>query len=293
MRAYWKRTLWAYGLLLPAGVWVLVLMFYPLARAIVDSFTNLNLLKPDALRWIGFDNYVTLWNDPLFWSALKHSLLLTAWAVPLELGIGLMIALALKQPLPKIGFFRATILFGWVISIVAQVIFFKTLVNPHTGWISQWLQLAGLAGWERNWFQDPQVSFAMVVLLHVWRNAPFFGISILPVLLAIPKALYESAYLDGATPLKQFCYVTLPQIRWIVVALVLGHIVFTFSDYTMVAVSTGGGPVYATEVIPTYLYKQAWSYHELGLAAATGTVMFLLLVVFAIVYIRHQLKKQS
>lgn len=289
----WKRALWAYGLMLPAGVWVFALVFVPLLRALVDGFTNLNLLRPNAVHWVWFDNYLTLWHDPLFWTALKHSLLLTAWAVPLELGFGLLIALALRQPLPKIGLFRATLLFGWVISIVAQVIFFKTLFNPHGGWISQWLQAAGLGSWERNWFQDPQVSFAMVVLLHVWRNAPFFGIGMLPVLLAIPKTLYESAHLDGASSMKQFYYVTLPHLRWIVVALVLGHIVFTFSDYTIVAVSTGGGPIYATEVIPTYLYKQAWSQHELGLAAATGTVMFFLLAAFSVVYIRRQLKRHS
>jgi len=283
----WKRLLWAYGLVSPAALWLAAVVFYPTLQAVFVGFTDLNLLDPSSGRWVGWNNFVVLWHDPLFWLALKHSLWLTLLAVPLEFWIGMLLALALRRPLPGILTVRAVLLSGWISSTVAQVIMFKTLLRPDGGLFSQWLNSVGLGMWVRNWFADPQFSLGTVVVLHVWRNAPFFGIGLLAVMLTLPKNLYEVARMDGASAWAQFIHITLPQLRLIATALVLGHVVFTLTDYTLVAVATGGGPLHATEIVPTYLYRQAWSLHELGMASATGTVLLGLLALFATLYVRH------
>lgn len=291
-RVHWKRAAWAYVLLLPALTWLAAMVLVPSLKAVLDSFTNLSIGQTGSPQWTGLDNFVQLWRDPKFWSALQHSLVLTALAVPLEVVLGLGVGLALRRPLPGIAACRALLLVGWVISTVSQVIIFERVFGPGDGHVNQWLRAMGLSGWARNWFQDPQFAFGMVVGLHVWRNAPFFAVNLLAGMLAIPKGLYESARLDGASAWKLLLHVTLPQLRWIILTLVVGHVIFTFTDYTLVAVSTGGGPVDVTEVLPLYLYNLAWEHHQLGQASAVGLVMFSVLVLFTLVLIRLQWRGQ-
>jgi len=288
-----RRWLLAYVLALPALFWLGGFVFYPTLRAVWDGFTSLHLLRPGETEWVGLANYRRLWSDPLFWLSFKHSALLTALAVPLEFVLGLLLALGLKQPLPGMRLFRALVLVGWVTSIVAQVALFQWLFDPAHGPVAQALRALGLGGWVRNWFNDPDTAFGMIVLLHVWRNAPFFALGFLTAMLAVPRELYEAARLDGAAAWARLRHVTLPQLRWIASALVLSHVAFTFTDYTMVAVATGGGPLHATEVVSTYLYKQAWSGHELGLASATGTVMLATLSLFSALYVRQQWREAA
>ncbi len=286
-----RRWLLAYALALPALLWLGGFVFYPTLRAVWDGFTTLHLLRPGETGWIGLENYRRLFEDPLFWLSFEHSILLTALTVPLEFALGLLLSLGLKQPLPGMRAFRALVLVGWVTSIVAQVAMFQWLFDPTDGLVAHGLHALGLGSWVRNWFNDPDTAFAMIVLLHVWRNAPFFAVGFLTAMLAVPRELYEAARLDGATAWARLRHVTLPHLRLIAAALVLGHVAFTFTDYTMVAVATGGAPVHATEVVPTYLYEQAWSGHELGLASATGTVMLATLSLFSALYARQQWKE--
>lgn len=284
----WKRLGWGYGLALPLLLWLGGGVFWPTLRGIYDGFTDLHLLRGDQVRWVGLANYARLWQDPLFWRALGHSFALTGLAVPLELGLGLLLALGLRRPLRGLGLIRALLLVGWVSSTVAQVMAFQWTFAPGQGPLAQLLRALGREGWMRNWFADPQTAFGMVVLLHVWRNAPFFGVGLFTALLSAPRELYEAACLDGASAWQQFRAVTVPHLRWMATALVLGHVVFTFTDYTLVAVSTGGGPLGASEVLPTYLYRQAWTDLTLGQAAATGTVMFAWLALLAGLAVWHQ-----
>lgn len=279
----------AYGLLLPALIWMALMLFFPSLKAILDSFSDLGLTGQGGA--VGLGNYVRLWQDPKFWGSLLRSLQLTGLAVLLEAALGLGLALVLRQPLRGMAVCRGLLLVGWVISTVSQVILFEQLFDPNDGYVNLGLQAMGLGAWRRNWFADPQLAFGMVVMLHVWRNTPFFAINFLAGMLAIPKEFCEAARLDGAGSWKLLLHVTLPQLRWIGLTLVFGHLVFTFTDYTLVKVSTGGGSLDTTEVLPLYLYNQAWNYHDVGVASALGVVMLAILFACTALLMRNQWKE--
>ena len=105
----------------------------------------------------------------------------------------------------------------------------------------------------------------LVLLMHLWRNVPFYAIAFMAAMQAIPAELYEAARIDGAGDWRQFWFVTLPNLRYIILVMVVLHVTFTFNNFDFVFLSTGGGPVNATEVLPTYIYKQAWNGYALGL----------------------------
>ena len=166
----------------------------------------------------------------------------------------------------------------WVLPIIASVVMFRFLTLPNYGFINIVLQDIGLGRLARNWFGDETYAFLLVLVMHLWRNVPFYAVAFMAAMQAIPADLYEAARIDGASNWKQFWHITLPNLRYIMLVMVVLHVTFTFNNFDFVYLSTGGGPVNTTEVLPTYIYKQAWNGYELGYASAGGVVMLVLLV---------------
>jgi ABC-type sugar transport system permease subunit len=134
------------------------------------------------------------------------------------------------------------------------------------------------------WFGRPGVAFPLVVLMHVWRNTPFYAIALMAAMNSIPETQYEAARLDGATSLQQFRYITLPQISYVSMIMIVLHVIFTFNNFDIVYLSTGGGPLGNTEVLATYIYKQAFQQYAMGYAASIGVAMLVIMMVFTVVY---------
>ena len=124
------------------------------------------------------------------------------------------------------------------------------------------------------------------MLLHLWRNVPFYGIAFLAAMQAIPGSYYEAAEIDGANAWHRFWHITLPGIRNMAIVMVTIHVLWTFNNFDFVYLATGGGPVNATDVLPVYVYRQCWSSYTLGYGASIGTIMLLLLMVYFIVFIK-------
>jgi multiple sugar transport system permease protein len=171
----------------------------------------------------------------------------------------------------------------WVLPIIASVVMFRFLTLPSYGLINILLRDVGLGHLARNWFGDEKFAFPLVLIMHLWRNVPFYSIAFMAAMQAIPVDLYEAARIDGAGDWRQFWFVTLPNLRYIILVMVVLHVTFTFNNFDFVFLSTGGGPVNATEVLPTYIYKQAWNGYALGYASAGGAVMLVILVVLVLI----------
>jgi multiple sugar transport system permease protein len=124
------------------------------------------------------------------------------------------------------------------------------------------------------------------VLMHVWRNAPFFAIALMASMQSIPESYYEAAAMDGASKLQQFRYITLPNISYVSMIMIILHVIFTLNNFDIVFLSTGGGPLGTTEVLATYVYKLAFNQYTLGYAASIGLVMLILLMAFTVVYVK-------
>jgi multiple sugar transport system permease protein len=274
----WKES-FGYLLLLPALAIILGLNLYPTAYGIFTSFTDQSLLDPNHYNLIGLANYFKLLADPIFQLSFLHSIELTASAVLLQVFFGLILAHLLIQRVPGIQVFRSLAMVTWVLPIIAAVVIFRFFTLPNYGFFNLVLTQIGLGQWTRNWFGDENFAFLVVLLMHLWRNIPFYAIAFMAAMQAIPQDLYEAARIDGATRWHRLIFITLPNLRYIILVMVVLHVTFTFNNFDFVFLSTGGGPVNATEVLPTYIYKQAWSGYALGYASAGGVMMLIVLVI--------------
>lgn len=279
-----RETRLGYAFVLPAIALVAIIIVYPTAVGIYTGFQESSLLYPDQATWVGISNYAALLSDSVFLGSLWRSVLLTTLAVSLEYFVGLGLALVLKQKVPGIGAFRSLSMVTWVMPVVVMVTIFNFLFQPEFGLVNVILGAFGLP--TRYWFGAPQLAFPIVIGLHVWRNAPFFAVALMAGMLSIPDDLYEAAEMDGAGALQQFRHITLPNLSQVSMVMIVLHVIYTFNNFDIVFLSTGGGPLNNTEVLATFVYDQAFVQNALGYAAAAGGVMLVIMLVFTVIYVR-------
>jgi ABC-type sugar transport system permease subunit len=272
-------------LLVPTLLVMALFTIYPLFEGLRMAFTNEHLLR-DTSEFVGLDNFFRLFSDDVFWISFRHSIVLTVTVVLLQFVLGLILAWAMSQDLPGMAMFKSIVMASWVIPVAATVIMFKFMAQPDIGLFNIILRSVGLENLNRYWFGDPDFALPFIMILHLWRNVPFYGIAFLAAMQAIPKYYYEAAEIDGANAWNRFRYVTLPGIRSMIIVMVTIHVLWTFNNFDFVFLATGGGPVNATDVLPVYVYRQSWNSYTIGYASSIGTVMLVLLMVYFIVYIR-------
>ena len=272
-------------LILPALMVMGVFTVYPLLEGVRIAFTNKHFLK-EGVEFVGLQNFIRLLSDEIFWISLYHSVTLTVVVVFLQFLFGLILAWAMTQNLPGMSWFKSIIMASWVIPVAATVIMFKFMAQPDIGLINIVFKTMGFEELNRYWLGDPEVALAFIMLLHLWRNVPFYGVAFLAAMQAIPKSYYEAAEIDGAGAWHRFWYITLPGIRNMVIVMVTIHVLWTFNNFDFVYLATGGGPVNATDVLPVYVYRQCWNSYTIGYGASIGTVMLLLLMLYFIVFIK-------
>ena len=277
-------------LILPAVLVMGVFTVYPLFEGLRIAFTNAHLLK-DGVRYIGLQNFIRLLSDEVFWISLYHSVLLTTVVVFVQFVLGLILALAMIQKLPGMSLFKNIIMASWVIPVAATVILFKFMAQPDIGLINIVIRSLGFEDLNRYWLGDPDVALPFIMMLHLWRNVPFYGVAFLAAMQAIPNSLYEAADIDGANAWNKFYYITLPGIRSMVIVMVTIHVLWTFNNFDFVYLATGGGPVNATDILPVYVYRQCWNSYTVGYGASIGTVMLLLLMLYFITFIKMSERK--
>jgi multiple sugar transport system permease protein len=272
-------------LIIPALLIMSLFTLYPLLDGIRMAFTNLHLLK-DTVAYVGLSNFRRILTDEIFWVSLYHSLILTVSVVLLQFVLGLVLAWAMKQRLPGMALFKSVIMASWVIPVAATVIMFKFMAQPDIGLINIIFKLLGFKHLNRYWLGDLHAALPFIILLHLWRNVPFYGVAFLAAMQAIPNSYYEAAEIDGAGAWSKFLRITLPGIRSMIIVMVTIHVLWTFNNFDFVYLATGGGPVNATDVLPVYVYRQCWNSYTVGYGAAIGTVMLAILMVYFIIYIR-------
>ncbi|MEF8825056.1 MAG: sugar ABC transporter permease [Halapricum sp.] len=282
--SFFSDTWLGYAFVIPATIILAVIIGYPTLRGLYLAFFEASLLNPEQMEFVGLENFAALAGDPIFKTALWHTVLLTALAVSFQYLLGLGLALALKEKVPGAGIFRSLSMVTWVMPIIVMVIIFRFMVQNGFGPVNIILKNLGMR--TTYWFGEPGVAFPLIVVMHVWRNVPFYAISLLAAMQSIPKEQYEAARLDGAGPLERFRYITLPQISYVSMIMIVLHVTFTFKNFDIVYLSTGGGPLGNTEVLATYVYKQAFEQYALGYGASIGAVMLILMLTFTVVYVK-------
>lgn len=200
-------------MLLPAFALISIFMFYPIFNTFYLSTQDYVLTNKADWGFIGFDNFINLFQDPIFFKALFNSLIWTVSNVLLQTLLGLMLALILNQRFRGRGLCRALLFTPWAVGGILVALMFSFMLSESVGVINDLLLKLGIIDRRISWFSTGEMSMAAVVLANTWRGVPFFAISILSSLQTIPDDMYESAQIDGANVVKQFFSITLPMIR--------------------------------------------------------------------------------
>ena len=258
-RRRWREAGTALALLLPLFVLVIGLIVYPFTRAIWLSFTDKLVGYPE--RFVGLRNYVYLAGDDAFRTVVRNSLVFTVSSVALKIVTGLAMALVLHATWRWRNFFRGLMLLPWITSTVIIALTWRWMFDafPGRGFFNSVLLDLGVIDGPIAFMATPEGAMAAVVVANWWRGFPFFGVSYLAGMQAIPGELYEAAAVDGAGAWRRFWHITLPGLKHIIVVTTLLTFIFTLNDFNIIYVMTRGGPGTATQVFATYSYEVAFN----------------------------------
>jgi len=273
-------------LLGPSLVGMAVFLMLPVASSFVLSFSSWDLIGE--IQWIGLDNYIKALGDPVVLGALRNTLTYILGYLPATVGIALSLALLLNRRIRGRVVFRAIYFVPVVTSWVAVSLIWKWLLNPQYGLVNVALGWLGIKG--PGWLFDPAWAMTGVILTSIWKDIGFVTVIYLAGLQDIPEHLYEAASLDGATPWQRFAHITFPMLMPTTFFVTTISLISSFQVFDQVWVMTQGGPAGATSVMVELIYKNAFSYYQMGYASAISWVLFAL--IFAVTIAQNLLQKR-
>jgi ABC-type sugar transport system permease subunit len=270
------RERWhGYLFVAPVMLFLACVIVLPLIHAF---WTSLHRTRGLTMTFIGFGNYLRVLDDEAFWHSLRVSLAFTSISVTLHVLLGLALALVLNEI--RIGRTALRILFltPWMVAPAVGATIWLWLLEPQFGVVNYLLATVGLISGPVAWLGEPNPAFAAVTAVEVWRGVPFIMLLMLAGLQTIPEEQYEAAAIDGASPGQRFRYVTLPNLKYLLVVASTLDIINVVRHYDIIGVMTAGGPAGATEVLPALLYNTAFRANRFGEAAAIGVLLLLMVL---------------
>jgi multiple sugar transport system permease protein len=280
-------------LLIPAMVPILVLSVAPLARGMYLGFTDSRAGFGVPTHFIGFDNFRTLWHDTLFVNSFKIGLIWAGSVTAIQFCLALGLALLLSQPLHARWLARSLALVPWAMPSVVVAIMWRLFFQPQAGILNELLYRAHLPGSQIDWLSDFNWALPAIILVGVWAGMPQTTVALLAGVQGIRDELHEAAAVDGATTLRRFWTITLPQLRPVIVAITTLDFIWNFNSFGLVYVLTQGGPGHQTELPMLFAYNEAFKYGAFGYASALGDFMVLVIAVALSVYLWGRLKEAS
>ena len=278
LRRLWQ-TLIPYTFILPQLTLFSVFMFFPLGYALFISFHQWDMVgEPD---FIGVSNYVRLVHDPVFWFALRNTLVYVAGTVPLSIGAGLLLAVTLNRPMRWRSLFRSVFFLPVVVSAVVTALAATWVFNDNYGLANRLLIFIGLA--PVDWLSSTRWSMVSLIITTIWLRLGFCMTIYLAALQSIPSTLYEAAWIDGASKPQIFFAVTIPMLRPTTLFLTIMCVIYSFHVFDLIYVMTGGGPGYSTIVLVQYIYNMAFLTSEMGYACSIGMALFVVILVFTVI----------
>jgi arabinogalactan oligomer/maltooligosaccharide transport system permease protein len=312
LRRSWDRHWYAWAMVAPVVILFAVLIFYPLVRGIVLSFTNLteaNQLSevctksitgsefcepnPNSWKFVGLDNYGNVLSGQVgeFWQQFVVTIIWTVACVVFHYGIGLGLAVLLNRPLKFRGVYRVLLILPWAVPAFVSAFAWRFMFNQKFGLVNALLSMVGLQ--PVAWFDHQWTALLTAIITNVWLGVPFMMVTLLGGLQTISAELYEAAEIDGASAWQRFTNITLPGLRSVSMTVILLGTIWTFNMFSVIFLVTGGGPAGQTEILVTGAYKAAFSgIRNYALASTYGVLILSILIVFSMFY-RRLLRKQG
>jgi multiple sugar transport system permease protein len=270
----------------PAAAFFLLLIAYPLARVVWSAFHYVNLTNPTVSGFAGLDNFETVLGDEHFWPSIWRTGVWTGVSVAGEYALGLASAVALAQPIRARGLFRGLIIVPWVIPIVVAGLTWTWMLTPDYGVLNLWMVKIGLLTKPYYWLGSLNAALLTVAFVNIWRSFPFYTVSLLAALMAVPRDILESAAMDGAGAVRRFVHIVMPQLKAVSLTLVFIHIIWTAVNFDFIWIMTQGGPLNASETLPIMIYRYALEDFDVGAASAVAmmSIGFMLAAFFVYWY---------
>jgi len=275
-------------LLAPALLVILAVVAFPFLFNVILSFSNANIYHIRDWRLIGFAQYVSVFQQQLFWSILLKTIIWTVVNVGFHVAIGVFLAVVLHQKFIRgKSAWRVALILPWALPQYITALTWRGMFNYEYGavnlLITKYLHLSPV-----QWLTSPFEAFLAVIITNIWLGFPFMMVIALGGLQSIPDELYEAADVDGASKWFQFWNITAPLLRPVMIPAITLGIVWTFNNINVVwLVSNGGEPADSTHILVSYVYKAAFNMYRFGWAAALSVVIFAILFVFAQVFLKH------
>jgi multiple sugar transport system permease protein len=269
-------------LLAPVVVFFVLFQYYPILKSIVLSFREYGLLLRSR-PFVGLSNYARLFADPLFLSALQNTLVFVSVVVVAGVVLALFFAVLVERSGRFAGLYRTVYFVPVVTSLLATSMVWRYLFASN-GLINYFLVAIGLA--PKAWLLSEALALPSLMALTVWKNLGFDMVLFAAALQAIPTSYFEASRMDGATQWQNFWYVTLPQLRPIVLLVCITAVIRSFQVFTIVLAMTQGGPLNSTRTIVYHIYEQGIQYDEMGYASAAAVVLLLIIGLFTALQMR-------
>lgn len=286
------RRLVPYLYVSPATLLLTLLMLFPMLMVLRYSLMDGAIMKKGA-AFVGLQNYMTLFGDPVFWQSAAQTLYFTVMSVVFHFIIGLAFALLLNtdrvDPLIR-SVLRVLFILPWLFTAVIIAIIWRLLLDPN-GVVNSVLMALHIIDFKVEWFSSTATAIHALTFANIWAGYPLYMVSLLAGLQGIPKELYEAAGIDGANEVEKFWYITIPQLMPIIISIALLDFIWTMQVFPLVWMTTGGGPIYSTEMLSTYTYKLAFSRYEFSLASASAIVILIISMSVTYFYIKHQQRR--
>lgn len=268
-----------YYFLSPVLIIFCLFMIYPIVDSLILSFKE---FKYGEYNFIGFKNYVMLFKDPIFITALKNTFTYLIIQVPIMIMLALVFAVILNQKFLKLrGFFRVSIFMPAITGLVAYALIFKLLLNSDYGLVNHFLRAIGLNG--VDWLNRPFSAKASIMIAITWRWTGYNMVIMIAGLQRIPAEIYEACDIDGANRFQTFMKITLPLMKPIILFCAITSTIGTLQLFDEAYILTNGGPDNATTTVAHYLYNQGFRYLKFGYAAAVSYVLVGIIAVLSLI----------
>ena len=263
----------------PAFIVMILVTAYPLVYAVVLSFYRYRLTDPDGREFVGLQNYITVLTDPVWWSAVVTTMIITVASVAIELVLGFGFAWVMYRIIRGRSFVRTAILVPYGIITVVSAFVWRYAFQLDSGFINQWFGLG-----EFNWFGGRWSSLFVITLSEIWKTTPFISLLLLAGLVQVPEELQEAAKVDGASPWQRLWKVVLPNMKAAIMVAVLFRTLDAWRIFDNPFVMTNGAN--DTETLSFLAYRQNVTLVNLGAGSAISVLLFFTVVVIAFVFIK-------
>jgi multiple sugar transport system permease protein len=282
-----QERLAAYLFLLPGFTVFGVVVLYPIARAFQISLYHWSIVPGTASQFIGLDNYSRALHDPIFWRALENTAFYMALTVPAQIALGLAVAVLLDARMPARAFFRTLYYLPVVTSWVVVSLLFRYMFITDGGLVN-WLlhDNAHITGHNISWLGSRWSALAVICILGIWKGIGWSMVIFLAALQTVPSELKEAAAVDGANSWRRFRAVSLPAIRPVIAFVFVMLVIGGFNVFISVFLITNGGPLDETQVLLTYMYREAFSFLDFGYGSSLAFTLTLIIFVLSVAQLR-------